>query len=210
MEKTTLEKNKFDHEAKNWDNAERTERARQVAIAISKKTSDGGSGLEVGSGTGLVSFFLKDHFDRIKLIDTSEGMIDVLNDKIKAADLTHFEANTFNLLTDGNLGETFDTIYSSMVMHHINDINEMISACKRHLKPGGKLCIIDLDKEDGQFHSNEPGFSGHNGFDQGELAIVLEKVGFTAIQSEVFFHGVKDRKGISVPYSLFIMTGSLS
>lgn len=209
MEKAAVEKGKFDREATSWDNEERTERARQVAKAIDNKTAAGGSGLEVGSGTGLVSFFLKDHFDRIKLIDTSEGMIGVLNDKIKAAGLTHFEANTFDLLTDGSLGESFDTIYSSMVMHHINDLDAMLSACKQHLKPGGRLCIVDLDKEDGSFHLNEPGFSGHNGFDQGELAITLEKIGFTAIQSEIFFRGVKDRKRLTVPYALFIMVGSL-
>lgn len=209
MEKMEVERDKFDREAKSWDNEERTERAMQVAKAISAKTASGGSGLEVGSGTGLVSFFLKDHFDKIKLIDTSEGMISVLNDKITAAGLSHFEANSFDLLTNDSLGESFDTIYSSMVMHHIGDLDKMISACKRHLKPGGKLCIVDLDKEDGSFHLNEPGFSGHNGFDQQELARKLEDMGFTAIQSEIFFHGVKNRKGLTVPYALFIMVGSL-
>ena len=38
--------------------------------------------MEFGAGTGLLSFILKDHLKEITLIDNSEGMVKVLNEKV--------------------------------------------------------------------------------------------------------------------------------
>ena len=56
------------------------------------------------------------------------------------------------------------------------------------LQDGGQLCIVDLDKEDGSFHSQESNFLGYNGFEQKELSQLLEQVGFNNIMSETFYN----------------------
>jgi hypothetical protein len=48
------------------------------------------------------------------------------------------------------------------------------------LERPGRLCIADLEKEDGSFH--DPGFDGHHGFDRSELAVQLEHAGFTSVR----------------------------
>lgn len=221
MENTEFEKMKFDDVAKEWDNPERTERAKLVASEImsvlagrasNKNNNLQPTGLEFGCGTGLVSFFMKDHFEHIQLVDTSKGMIDVLKTKIEAANLTHFEAKVLDLLSDETQNEPavaqVDVIFTSMVMHHIKDVNLIVDKLKQYLKPGGTLCIVDLDEEDGGFHKDEAGFDGHNGFSQLALKTILSNSGLTQIQSHTFFHGVKNRTEKVVPYSLFIMAAS--
>ena len=56
-----------------------------------------------------------------------------------------------------------------MVLHHIQDISRLANKFYTLLNDGGQVIIVDLDKEDGSFHKNEPGFNGHNGFEQEKL-----------------------------------------
>jgi 2-polyprenyl-3-methyl-5-hydroxy-6-metoxy-1,4-benzoquinol methylase len=219
MENKNIEKMKFDEVAKDWDNPERTERAKLVSSeimsvlegrAINKGDNQLLTGMEFGCGTGLVSFFMKDYFEHIQLVDNSKGMIDVLKTKIEAANLSHFEAKVLDLLSDETRNEPVvtpvDVIYSSMALHHIKDISLIVDKLKQYLNPNGVLCIVDLDEEDGGFHKDEAGFDGHDGFSQLALKTLLIKNGFTEPQSHTFFHGVKNRTEKVVPYSLFIMT----
>jgi ubiquinone/menaquinone biosynthesis C-methylase UbiE len=48
--------------------------------------------LEFGAGTGLLSFMLKDHLKEITLIDNSEGMVKVLNEKLISAKADNLKA----------------------------------------------------------------------------------------------------------------------
>ena len=75
----------FDSRAKTWDSdPKKVERAAQVAQAIraALPLQPGMTALEVGCGTGLLSFALQSDFAHITLADTSEGMLDVLAAKI--------------------------------------------------------------------------------------------------------------------------------
>jgi hypothetical protein len=62
------------------------------------------------------------------------------------------------------------------------------------------LCICDLDKEDGSFHSHEDAFDGHNGFDRKELGKELEKAGFNKVRFTTCYTLMKDGR----PYPLFL------
>lgn len=78
----------FDDRAKEWDNdSQKIERARVVADAIraSIHLRPSMTALEYGCGTGLLSFALLADLGAITLADTSEGMLAVLSDKIRAA-----------------------------------------------------------------------------------------------------------------------------
>ena len=75
--------------------------------------------------------------------------------------------------------ERFDLIVSSMVMHHVRRLPEVLAAFARMLADGGHLCLADLDREDGSFHTHD--FDGHHGFDRGELATALEQAGLVDV-----------------------------
>ncbi len=62
-----------------------------------------------------------------------------------------------------------------MAMHHIIDVEEILNRFYEILNEKGKLCIVELNKDNGDFHKNEEGFNGHNGFSQKDLKNILEK-----------------------------------
>lgn len=210
METSQQVKFDFSEAAKEWDTPERTARARVVAGAIASElpeSTETMSAMEFGCGTGLVSFFLNEQFSQIDLVDTSEGMIQVLNQKLQASGMTHMQPMVCDLFEVPSVLKTYDVIYTAMTMHHIQDTQKLLSRFYQLLKPQGKLFLIDLDEEDGSFHSDEVGFEGHNGFNQGHLKQLMGAAGFTDNTSRIIFEGEKERKSQKLNYALFMATG---
>jgi 2-polyprenyl-3-methyl-5-hydroxy-6-metoxy-1,4-benzoquinol methylase len=197
----------FDEYAKTWDTEHRIARASIIAGEIRKSIGNlnKASAMEFGCGTGLISFNLCDEFKSITLIDSSEGMIDILTSKLSNYNINNMIAKQIDILNDDTSDMKFDVIYNSMVLHHIPDITAIIKKFYELLDEKGYLCIVDLDKEDGRFHKNEPDFDGHNGFQQESLKAILKDVGFKHIESTTFYYDVKIIDGENVNYSLFLM-----
>jgi predicted methyltransferase len=67
----------------------------------------------------------------------------------------------------------------SMAMHHVAGLDRVFRAFHQMLRPGGILCIADLDTEPGTFHRLEEADSVHHyGFDRENLKSQLAAVGF--------------------------------
>ncbi|MDO9594035.1 MAG: methyltransferase domain-containing protein [Lutibacter sp.] len=200
----------FDQQAKEWDNdPKKTERA----IIIAKEMTDfiqpnnTMNAFEFGCGTGLLSYQLKDSFKTITLADTSEGMIKVLQEKIANENIKNFKLLLADLLEDGfavNENE-YDVIYTLMTLHHILNIDKILAIFNAMLKTGGYLCIADLVQEDGSFHTNVPGFDGHNGFDTEKLSAVLSNHGFKVAYNEIPLEIEKEFDKKIRRYPLFLM-----
>ena len=197
----------FDDYAKTWDTDKRINRARIVAneiinsIGINKNYS----AMEFGCGTGLVSFNLYDDFKSIALVDSSKGMIDILNSKISKYQVINMIPFHLDISIKNSLDMKFDVIYNSMVLHHINDTKAIINNFHQLLNKNGYLCIVDLDEEDGSFHKDYSDFNGHNGFKQSDLKNILINCGFKDIESNTFFYDKKIIGDEKVNYSLFLM-----
>ncbi len=196
----------FDDYAKKWDTDRRINRAKIIAeeIVNSIEINKGCSAMEFGCGTGLISFNLVEKFENITLIDSSKGMIDVVKEKIEKYEVDNMKPYAIDLFNE-EIIEKFDLIYTSMVLHHIQDISGLANKFYTLLNDGGQVIIVDLDKEDGSFHKNEPGFNGHNGFDQEKLKEIFIEVGFRDAESTTFFYDEKKIEGKNIKYSLFIM-----
>lgn len=197
----------FDKIANDWDSERRIKRAEAIADEIFSKIKNLNTkklkALEFGCGTGLVSLQLKDKFKTIDLFDTSSGMLEVLRANIK-----DFDAENMNVLAENiPIENKYDVIYSSMVMHHIVDVERTIENLFGFLEPNGYLCIVDLVEEDGNFHKAEEDFVGHNGFNLDSFGDLLRKVGLKEVTCQVFYSGEKQRMEEKVKYSLFIGIG---
>jgi ubiquinone/menaquinone biosynthesis C-methylase UbiE len=200
----------FNIEAAKWDNERRAKRAKIIADEIIKSIpiEKQFRALEFGCGTGLVSFNLKDSFEKITLIDTSEGMIETLNSKIQGSKLKNMTAIKCDINSDSKLKhEKFHVIYTSMALHHIMDVKTTLKNLYDLIIDDGYLCIIDLVEDDGSFHKLEKDFDGHNGFNQSELRDILEDIGFKDASANVFYNDVKVMGDLKVNYSLFLMAG---
>ncbi len=161
----------FDERAKDWDSdPAKVERARVVADAIRHAVplSTNMDALEYGCGTGLLSFALQSDLGQITLADTSQGMLDVLKEKINAAGVTNMHPVRLDLSSDPLPAEHYHLTYSLMVLHHIHEAKNIIGKFHALLEPNGYLLVADLDKEDGSFHTDGT-TDVHKGFDRGQL-----------------------------------------
>jgi ubiquinone/menaquinone biosynthesis C-methylase UbiE len=173
----------FDEKAQTWDNNPmRIERAAAVANAIraALPLQPGLTALEVGCGTGLLSFALQTDFAQITLADTSEGMLEVLAAKIVASGVTNMVPLHLDLATEPAPVSRFDVTYSLMVLHHIPDTDTVLRQFQTLLKPGGWLVIADLEVEDGSFHT-DGSTDIHLGFERGALQKQVEAAGFGSV-----------------------------
>jgi ubiquinone/menaquinone biosynthesis C-methylase UbiE len=186
----------FDERAKDWDSdPDKVERARVVADAIRKAVplSNEMKALEYGCGTGLLSFALQSDLGRITLADTSQGMLDVLSEKIANADVMNMHPVRLDLASDPLPTEQYDLTYSLMTLHHIHDVNDMSVKFRDLLTPKGYLLVADLDKEDGSFHTDGT-TDVHLGFDRDELRKTVENIGFGNVTFSTV-HEIKKKIG---------------
>jgi ubiquinone/menaquinone biosynthesis C-methylase UbiE len=173
---------RFDTKAKEWDNnPDKVKRAKTFAKEINNfiQPNKTLNALEFGCGTGLLSFELKDAFNTIFLADTSEGMIDVLKEKIEKQGIKTFKPVLGDMLQRNTKIIDIDVIYTLMTLHHINNLDKAFKSFHSILNNNGYLCIADLVKEDGSFHCGIPDFDGHNGFNKNELRTKLADHGFS-------------------------------
>jgi len=199
----------FKGRAQNWDSDSRIKRAEVVAEKINEIVGDKKdiSVMEYGCATGLISFNLCDKFRKLTLMDSEEEMLDVVKEKIETYQTSNIFPVLIDLTQESYTQEKFDLIFTSMTLHHILDIENIIKIFYDLLNENGILCIIDLDKEDGSFHINEKNFKGHNGFEHREIEDTLKSVGFSNIKSETFFQGQKVYEEKKISYSMFYAVG---
>jgi len=198
----------FDERAIDWDSdPQKVERARVVADAIRNAVplSNDMNALEYGCGTGLLSFALQEDLGQITLADTSQGMLDVLSEKISASGVMNMHPARLDLSTDPLPAEKYHITYSLMVLHHIHDAKGILNKFYDVLEPNGYLLVADLDKEDGSFHTDGT-IDVHKGFAQNELQTWVEDAGFGDVQFSMVYEITKEVHGREKTFPIFLMT----
>ncbi len=195
----------FDAKAREWDTDPlKWERAQTVAREICAHIPIDSQMcvLEYGCGTGLLSFAMKDAVASIDLADPSNGMIEVLREKIRAQGIRHMRPILLGPAGEGLSGERYDLITSLMTLHHIPDVHAALQLFSRLVSPGGWIALADLDAEDGSFHGPDD-LSVHRGFVREELAKWAEASGFTALHFSTVFRMLRNDR----MYPVFLMVG---
>jgi predicted TPR repeat methyltransferase len=198
---------RFDEKAATWDaDPAKVQRAAAVARCIAETVPLGRTVrlLEYGAGTGLVTQALRDAVGPATLADISAGMRDVMHAKIDAGALVDARVWDVNLETDPAPDEQFDLIVTVMTLHHIQALSRVLTSFADLLPAGGRLCIADLEQEDGSFHGAD--FDGHHGFERAALADALADAGFTDIR----FSDCTQLERDGVTYPVFLATCVLS
>lgn len=205
---TYNEKWSFDKEAPTWDqNPIRVQLASDIFKALSEESlvrSDMDA-LDFGCGTGLLTLQLAAVVRSVTGVDTSQGMLDVLKAKIKERGLTNVKVQYLDLEKGDAFDGSYDLIVCSMTLHHVREIKPLLARFHQLAAPGGRLCIIDLDPDDGQFHGNNDTVF-HNGFNRSMLHDVLLEVGFNHVQARMAARVTRPASnGIMRSFDIFLM-----
>jgi len=197
----------FDAMARTWEaNPGHLERTRAIAGGIRQivPLSRDMRAIEFGSGTGLLSFALREDLGSVVATDPSQGMIDVLAEKIRATGIGNIAALRLDLASDPLPNGPFHLVFLQMALHHIPDVDGFLRTSHGLLAPGGWLCVADLDTEDGSFHG--AGTEGvHLGFDRTDLVQHVEGAGFQALDISTVFEIRKEVEGGERVFPIFLL-----
>ncbi|MBM7587340.1 ubiquinone/menaquinone biosynthesis C-methylase UbiE [Bacillus pakistanensis] len=180
-----MENNVFEQMAKRYDTEERMELAKVIVKEVRPelRNSKSKSLIDYGSGTGLISLELSDLVDTILLVDSSKQMLEVAKAKISHKGMTNSKV-LYSDFTQETPELKADIVLMSLVLLHIPDTQKILQELFNILNNGGKLVIIDFDKNDKINHPKV-----HNGFSHEELKQRLSEVGFKSIEMKTFYHG---------------------
>jgi ubiquinone/menaquinone biosynthesis C-methylase UbiE len=179
------EHGRFDDAAETWDDDPGHEK-RQVAVADAiedaVELSPQMRALDIGGGTGRLSILLASRVGSVVVTDPSPGMVRVAQERIHAAGLSDRVRAVRADLTVDHLDGPFDVAWSSMALHHVQDLDVLLQSVAQVLVDGGRLAIADLDEDpDGAFHTDVVDFAGHHGFNRQRLTEQLEGAGFVDV-----------------------------
>lgn len=198
----------FDEKARGWDqDPERVRRAEAVAEAILERVSPSKDArvFDFGCGTGLLGFALLPHVGHVTFADDSEGMLTIVHEKIAEREAANAEALLLDLTTDPPPDRQFDLIVALMALHHIEDTDMILRRLHTLSAPGARLCVVDLDREDGSFHGS--GFTGHHGFDRENIVGAARRAGFHPVSIESVYEMQREEEGDIKRFPLFLLTG---
>ncbi len=202
-------KRNFDQDAARWDlNPARVKLASEIGSAILREISllPDSDVLDFGCGTGLLTLMLQPHLRSITGVDSSPGMLDILNRKISERNLTNVITRYADLDQGDVLSGAFHLAVSSMTLPHIRDVAPLLKRFCHLLHPSGLLCIADLDEDGGRFHTSSEGVF-HFGFDRQKLARQFEEAGFQNVRAVQAASVEKPVAGTMQRFTVFLMIG---
>lgn len=179
---------KFDSMADRYENAERIKMAKIASDALREYLIDTKNkhGMDFGCGTGLIGMNLLEEFQSMLFLDTSQKMLQVINQKISAQAIENAQTLCFDFETSSQIDLQVDYIFMVHVLIHIQDFESVLEKLYQTLNIDGHLQIVDFNHNE-KVHSELV----HSGFDQNELKGILTKIGFKDIQSKTFYAGEK-------------------
>ena len=193
-----MHESSFDERAATWDDdPAKVERGRTVAdiVAEAVDLAPDTRVLEYGAGTGLASQALVGRVGPITLADSSQGMREVMEQKVRDDVLP---ASTrvwdLDLTTQDAPDEQFDLVLTVLALHHVETeaLDVVLERLAALLAPGGRLCVADLEEDvEGEFHKEHDDFTGFHGFRHRDLEGRLEAAGFTDVSYRPCGHVLK-------------------
>jgi 2-polyprenyl-3-methyl-5-hydroxy-6-metoxy-1,4-benzoquinol methylase len=199
---------RFDQLAAEWDtNLGRVALAAGVAEAMRAVVpfAPHWRVLDFGAGTGLLSLNLAPAVAEVIAVDSSAAMLEVLAVKAARAGLSQVTVWHGDLQAAPWPGPPVDAVVSTMTLHHLRAVPQVLRALVQAVRPGGWLALADLDTEDGGFHGPEVDDVYHHGFDRQQVSAWLAAAGCVGVAVTEAWRAVRpDGRGGSREYPVFL------
>ena len=154
-----------------------------LAEALLKVTNHGVVA-DLGAGEGTLAQMLARQAERVIAVDLSPKMVEFGSELAKRHDLKNLEYRLGDIEEPPLDDASVDLAFLSQALHHAGSPQNALAQAFRIVKPGGQLVVLDLLQ-----HSFEEARELYAdvwlGFGEGELAAMLEKAGFTGIETAV-------------------------
>lgn len=98
--------------------------------------------LDLGCGTGGTSFLLAGLGAEVTGVDISSVAVGQLNQQASASGISNVRALVCDAFAIDTL-ESFDFIFGSMILHHIEPFTDFTDVLRRALKPGGRAFFYE-------------------------------------------------------------------
>jgi ArsR family transcriptional regulator len=139
---------------------------------------------DLGAGEGSFAMLLAQRASKVIAVDTSAKMIEVGREQA----LRHGVANVEFRLGDMEeipVGDgEVELVFFSQSLHHALHPERAVAEAARILRPGGRVVVLDLVKH--RFEEARELYADEwLGFSEAELEAMLEKSGFTGVQTSV-------------------------
>lgn len=148
--------------------------------------------LEIGTGQGLGAIFLAGKLKDASFIaiDNEHDMVEAAAQNVRGAGLQdRIRVEWGDALALDFSDESFDTVISITVLHHVPGYERAVAEVARVLKPGGMFMIMDLDFKASIFPRLEILFGRPASiFTWKEMSAALHKAGFETMK--VKFYGM--------------------
>lgn len=196
----------FDDAARTWDSPEKVQRSRTLADAIAADVplDPAWRCLEVGCGTGQLTWQLGDRIGTATLVDTSTGMLEVAAEHAASAP-GRYTVLQHDLSVEP-LEVEVDLAYSAMALHHIHDLSALLTHMTDVIAAGGWIALADMDADpENHFHADD--FHGHRGIDRDHLARQLRELGYEDVAVRTATTLTKEKNGQAREFDVFVAVG---
>jgi ubiquinone/menaquinone biosynthesis C-methylase UbiE len=170
----------FANVAGDWDEIRTgyfTEQMRDAAIAKAG-LPENAVVADIGTGTGFVAAGLAPRAAKVYGFDASAEMLAVARRNL--AKFAHLELHQAPGDAIPLPDATLDGVFANMYLHHAPEPPAAIREMARLLKPGGVLCITDLDTHDHEWQREQMA-DVWLGFERDDLRHWFAEAGLTAI-----------------------------
>ncbi len=139
---------------------------------------------DLGAGEGALAQLLAQRAEQVIAVDLSPKMVEFGQQLARDNGLSNLEYRLGDIEEPPIADATLDLAILSQALHHAEHPQRAIDSAFRILKPGGRLIVLDLLQH--QFEEARELYADRwLGFSECDLAQMLEKSGFTSIETIV-------------------------
>jgi ArsR family transcriptional regulator len=139
---------------------------------------------DLGAGEGAFALLLAQRARKVIAVDTSAKMIEVAREQAQRHGVKNVEYRLGDMEEVPIRDARVDLVFFSQSLHHALHPERAVSEAHRILRPGGRIVILDLAKH--RFEEARELYADEwLGFSESDLEAMLEKAGFTHVQTSV-------------------------